>query len=171
MSKIITRTITTNSAKALVMDDKRNVIEKSYTVPANINSTDKAENYIRKHSDDKLIMVESLSTAGKLYGMEEEKFISWANIYEERSKENRGMISKVVKTKYANCLVMEKETRKVLQTLYIADNESKARKVAKTHDVAFIEVLGYEESENLYCMSIEDFIKNARPMVDHFTFE
>lgn len=170
-TKIIRRTITTREAKALFMNaGSREVEERSFPIPAYVKTTEEAEKYYRKNYNGYLITVEQIISSEQLRGMSETDFIKYGKQFHERSKENRGMISKYIETEYTTCLVMTKD-RKIIESTYIGiSTEKQCRKFADANGEKFIEILKTEKSKTLVCMTEEDFIEHSVRMIDNQHF-
>lgn len=166
---IISRTITTTTCKALSVNlEDRSVKEITCAVPSKYGTVDKALAYLRK--DNSLIVsVLSVDKSEKLVGMYEEDFIKNATAFDERSKENRGMISKEVAVKTAHVLEVTQD-RQVKDSYYIGcDSEKTARKACVEHGTLFVQLVGINETKQLYAMDSAKFEQLAKPMKDRFT--
>lgn len=166
---IISRTITTTTCKALSVNlEDRSVKEISCNVPAKYDTTDKALAFLRK--DNSLIVsVLSVEKIEKLVGMYEDDFIANATAFDNRSKENRGMVSKEVTVKTAHVLEVTSD-RQVKDAYYIGcDNEKTARKACADHGTLFVQLVGINETKQLYAMDAAKFEQLAKPMRDRFT--
>ena len=165
---IISRTIKNSTATVLKVDtEKRTVSELTVVVNSDIDTVDKAMSYFLK-KDRTIVDVLSVDTVETLVGMTVADFVKYGTVFEERSKENRGMISKVVKCRSAVCMVVDKD-RKVKSITVASDNEKAIRNYCDSNDLKFVMIEKTEETEKLVCMSQSDFIKYARPMKDRFT--
>lgn len=165
---IISRTVKNSTATVLKVDtEKRTVSELTIVINSNIDTVEKAMSYFLKH-DRTIVDVISVDTVETLVGMTESDFLKYGTVFEERSKENRGMVSKVVKCRSSVCMIVNKE-RKV-ESISVASVDEKAiRKYCDTIGVKFVMVEKTEETEKLVCMTQEDFVKHSRPMKDRFT--
>lgn len=171
MEKIIRRTLEEKKAKTLVMNERREVAEKIFNVPAKVKTSEDAEKFLRKNvKDEKIIEVLSIETREELFGMTEREFINNGVLFEERSKENRNMVTKVIVTKIAKVLVMTPE-RKIIETSLVGvENEKQARKALSPSE-KFIDILSIDEDTKLYGMTREKFAELAKPMIDEFHFK
>lgn len=171
MEKIIRRTIEEKKAKALVMGENREVVEKIFNVPAKVKTNKDAEKFLRKNNkEEKIIEVLSIETKEELFGMTETEFMKNGTLFEERSKENRNMVTKNIVTKIAKVLVMTPD-RKINETLLVGvENEKQARKALSSSE-KFIDILSVNEDSKLYGMTREKFAEIARPMIDEFHFK
>lgn len=168
-NSIISRTITTTSCKALAVNlEDRSVKEITCNVPSKYETAEKALAYLRK--DNSLIVsVLSVEKIEKLVGMYEEDFIANATAFDNRSKENRGMISKEVTAKTAHVLEVTPD-RQVKDAYYIGcDSEKTARKACDKHGTLFVQLVGITETKQLYAMDATKFEQLAKPMKDRFT--
>ena len=166
---IISRTITTTTCKALAVNlVDRSVSEQDFTIPAKYDTTDKALAFLRK--DNSLIVsVLSVNKEEKLVGMYEEDFVKEATAFDNRSKENRGMISKEISIKSAHVLEVTPD-RKVNDAYYVgAYDEKTARKACADHGTLFVQLVDVTETKQLYAMDAAKFEKLAKPMKDRFT--
>ena len=165
---IVSRTIKNSTATVLKVDtEKRTVSELTVVVNSDIDTVDKAMNYFLK-KDRTIVDVLSVDTVETLVGMTESDFVKYGTVYEERSKENRGMVSKVVKCRSSVCMVVDKD-RKVQSIKVASDNEKAIRNYCNTNGFMFVKIEKTEENEKLVCMSQADFVKYARPMKDRFS--
>lgn len=165
---IISRTVKNSTATVLKVDTKkRTVSEMSLAINSDIDTVEKAMSYFLKH-DRTIVDVLSVDTVETLVGMTEADFIKYGKVFEERCKENRGMVSKVVKCHSSVCMVVDND-RKVQSITVASDNEKAIRNYCDSIGVKFVMIEKTEESEKLVCMSQSDFIKYARPMKDRFT--
>ena len=170
MEKIIRRTIEKKTATGLFMDAFRNIEERSFDIPKNIKNKEQAEKWYRKNYNGKLVEVLSIETKEELFGMTESEFINNGIQFEERNKENRNMITKVIVTKIAKVLVMTSDRKIVEASLVGVENEKQARK-AMTNSEKFIDIISIDEDTKLYGMTREKFAELARPMIDEFHFK
>lgn len=167
---IISRTFKCAKANVLKVDiENRTVTEKTIVIDGKFDTIEKAEKYFAKH-DNTIVSVISVDVIESLMGMYESDFIRLATAYDERSKENRGMISKEITIKSANIMVVDKD-RNVKDVIYMVDNEKDARKVCKENGEMFVKINHIEEYKQLMCMEVTTFLENAKPMVDRFTLE
>lgn len=165
---IISRTIKSSVANVLKINiEDRTVFESKLAIDSKIDTTEKAMNYFIKH-DRTVVDVLSIDVEEKLIGMTESDFLANGTIFEERSKENRGMISKVIKCKSAQCMVVDKD-RKVISVEYPTVDEKKIRKICNESGYKFVMIEKENVSEKLVCMSVEKFVSLAKPMKDRFT--
>lgn len=165
---IISRTIKTSVANVLRVNmENRTVSEERITIDSKIDSKEKAMNYFLKH-DRTVVDVISIDVEEKLVGMTESDFLAYGTVFEERSKENRGMISKVIKCKSAVCMVVDKD-RKVVSLEFATTDEKKIRKACEEVGNRFVMIEKEIVSEKLVCMSVDRFISLAKPMRDRFS--
>ena len=167
---IISRTIKTSVANVLkVNTEDRTVSEVKLAIDTKVDTTEKAMNYFIKH-DRTVVDVLSIDVEEKLIGMTETDFLANGTIFEERSKENRGMISKVIKCKSAQCMVVDKN-RKVISIEYPTVDEKKIRKMCNDSGYKFVMIEKENVSEKLVCMDVDKFVSLAKPMRDRFSLE
>ena len=167
---IISRTIKTSVANVLkVNTEDRTVSEVKLAIDTKVDTTEKAMNYFIKH-DRTVVDVLSIDVEEKLIGMTETDFLANGTIFEERSKENRGMISKVIKCKSAQCMVVDKN-RKVISIEYPTVDEKKVRKMCNDSGYKFVMIEKENVSEKLVCMDVDKFVSLAKPMRDRFSLE
>lgn len=173
MRNTITRTFNTVSAHALIYVDGK-VTESIINVPRNCDTTDKAEKYIRRTNSctGKLIGVDKMDITSGLYGMEESDFLIHAKPVEARSKETRNMISKTVDTLVGELVYMDMSDRQVkTRPVTIPKNYEKrldkyAQSCAKSGEKG-VTIENVKTVSALYVMSESDFLKYAKPMLDH----
>lgn len=165
---IITRTFKCARVNVLKVDiENRKVSEVITTIDGKFDTIEKAEKYFAKH-DNTIVSVISLEVIESLMGMYETDFIRLGKTYDERSKENRGMISKEVTFKSASVMVVDKD-RNVRDVIYMVENEKDARKVCKENGEMYVKINHIEEHKQLICMDVTTFLENASPMTDRFT--
>ena len=166
---IISRTITTTTCKALVVNlGDRSVNEQLFSIPSKYDTVDKALACLRK-DNTMIVSVLSVEKTEKLVGMYEEDFIKNATAFDERSKENRGMISKEVTVKTAHVLEVTPD-RQVKDAYYIGcDSEKTARKACSDHGNLFVQLVDVTETKQLYAMDAAKFEQLAKSMKDRFT--
>lgn len=165
---IISRTIKTSVANVLkVNTENRTVSEEKVVLDNKVDTKEKAMNYFLKH-DRTVVDVISIETKENLVGMTESDFLAFGTVYDERSKENRGMISKVIKCKSAVCMVVDKD-RKVVSLEFGTTDEKKIRKCCEEVGNRFVMVEKEIVTEKLVCMSVDRFVSLAKPMKDRFT--
>ena len=165
---IISRTIKTSVANVLKVDmESRTVSEEKIAIDSKIDTTEKAMHYFMKH-DRTIVDVISIDFEEKLVGMTENDFLVNGTIFKERSKENRGMISKVIKCKSSVCMVVDKE-RKVITIEYPTVDEKKIRKMCEESGYKFVMIEKENVSEKLVCMDVDKFVSLAKPMKDRYS--
>lgn len=165
---IISRTISENKASVLTVDVKtREVKDMTISLPVKYDTTEKALSYIRK-SNPCVVAVEKLERSEKLVGMYESDFIANAEPFSERSKDCRGMVTKECVTKSAR--IMAVKDRKVVDVTYVGVyDEKSARNACKNDGILFVQLVGVDESKQLYGMTPDKFAQLAKPMKDRFT--
>lgn len=175
---IISRTIINNVACVTVFDsDTRKTDEIAVIVPAPYDTAEKAEKYLRRHSEKytgKLVMVSGVDRVEKLIGMYVDDFIKEAVQVKERSKETRGTITKTIQSCVGTALYMD-SNRKVCETVVsfpvsLSNVDSYIRK-NYTFPGRFIEVVDVETIDALYSMDENKFIALAKPMKNKFQLD
>ena len=166
---IVSRTITTTTCKALVVNvNDRTVSEQDFSIPAKYDTAEKALAYLRKDNSF-VVSVLSVDRKEKLVGMYESDFIANATAYDERSKENRGMVSKEISIKSAHVLEVTPD-RQVKDAYYVgAYDEKTARKACSDAGMLFVQLVEVTETKQLYAMNSAKFEQLAKPMKDRFT--
>lgn len=170
MRNTITRSFNNINAHILVYLGGA-INEKTVLIPAMFSTVELAEKYIRKNVnvDGKLVDVIKVEKVSALYGMDESAFIKKATLVTERSKDTRNMISKTVNGHIGTLLYMTSD-RAIKECLVVIPKGAKLDKVAKENTpdgCKPITIENIKESSSLYVMSIEDFLANAKPMLDH----
>ena len=171
MRDTITRSFNKIAAACTLYRDKK-IVDETVLVPYLFNTVELAEKYIRKNNlitNGKLVEVVSVTKITALYGMDERDFIAKAKKVDARSKETRGTISKTVKAFTGKLLYMD-EKRSVKDTPVFFLKGDKFDTVGKNNTPEGGKYICIEEVQpiDVLCvMSEEDFIANARPMIDH----
>lgn len=176
---IISRTIVSNIAHIIVFDmDKKAITDTVVILPAAVNTVDRGEKYIRKHdsllSGHKLVSVESVEKVENLVGMYLDTFMANADIVEERSKETRDCVTKVVTVLEAVALYMDNDRNVKERNIIIPMGTSNVDAYVSKHyqfDGKFITVASTKEVSHLYAMSESKFISLAKPMRNKFTLD
>ncbi len=177
MRNTITRSFVKNLCTVTVYSGG-NLSEKKIYIPCGYNDNSSAERYIRRNNLDiggKLVEVNSIEKISSLYGMEESTFIKLARVVVERSKDTRNAITKTV---ISNSAIMVCMTGiRTIEEVYITYPTNMGKKeLASFIDTIlpdgykFIELTDIKKSEKLYALDEETFIKNAKPMSDHFHY-
>lgn len=176
---IISRTIVSNIAHTLVFDmDKKAISDSVVILPAAVNTVDRAEKYIRKHdillSGHKLVSVDSVEKVENLVGMYLDTFMVNADKVDERSKDTRDCITKLVTVLEAVALYMDKDRNvkecKVIVPMGTANIDAFVSK-NRQFDGKFITVASTKEVSQLYAMTEAKFISLAKPMRNKFTLD
>lgn len=171
MRNTITRTFNSNVCTCAVYKDGKISVAK-ITIPYGFNTVESAENYIRRNVDldgAKLAAVEHVEKVSRMYGMDEATFIENARIVDERSKDTRNCITKTVVANIGKLIYMD-TNRKICEKQVSVDIKRNLDKQARElvpDGCIGITIEGISECTALYAMSEADFIKYARPMVDH----
>ena len=167
--KNITRSFVTTSGKTLVYNpEKRNLDTIDYEIDGKFDN-DTIVKALEKKSI-KALDVLSCESSEKLYGMPESEFITLGRAYSERNKENRGMISKSISVNVYALKVYACDTRTIEDKTMTGNSVKEVEKNLPTN-FKLLEVVSTSTIETLICMTVEDFKKNARPMVDHFHYK
>lgn len=166
---IVSRTFKCAKVNCLKVDvESRRVNEITEVIDSKYDTIEKAESYFRKY-DSKVVAVLGVEIVESLLGMTEKDFIKHGTMFNERSKENRNMISKEVTFKHCKVLAVDKE-RKIVETMLVGiDNEKQARNACKDNGLLFVEIEEIIADKQLICMDKATFISNASPMKDRFT--
>ena len=166
---IISRTIKANSVKALSVNiEDRTVNEKTFTIPVKYSTIDSAFNFIRK-SDSTVVSVLSVDTMEKLVGIYESDFVKNAVAFDERSKDNRGMVSKEVTEYSAHIMAVDSDRKVVDLWVHGASDEKQSRKYCADNGYLFVQMVSVDTTKQLYAMPVDKFEQLARPMKDRFT--
>lgn len=176
---IISRTIISNVAHILVFDmDKKAISDSVVILPAAVNTVDRAEKYIRKHESlvngQKLVSVDSVEKVENLVGMYLDTFVANADKVEERSKDTRECVTKLVTALEAVALYMDKD-RKVQESIVTIPMGTPNIDTYVSKNIQFngkfITVASTKEVSQLYAMSEAKFISLAKPMRNKFTLD
>ncbi len=175
MRNTITRTFTTIYANCTMYNTiDKTIYEHQTPVPSSCNTATKAEKYLRKNRKfcDKLVSVDSITIATKLYGMEESTFIQIAKPIAERGNSTRNMITKTVNTLTGDFVYMETsdrtiKSRPVTISTYYADKLDKYIKKIEKAGEAGILIENVKTISALFAVSEDEFKRNAREMIDH----
>lgn len=167
--KNITRSFVTTSGRALVYNpEKKNLDTIDYEIDGKFDNDTIVKALEKK--DIKALDVLSCETSEKLFGMPESSFIALGTAYPERSKENRGMVSKAISTNVYGIKVYATDTKTIEDKTITSASVKELEKNLPTN-FRLLEVVSTSTIETLVCMTVEDFKKNARPMVDHFHYK
>ena len=175
MRNTITRSFTTVYANCTMYNtiDKK-IYEHQTIVPTSCDTADKAEKYLRKNRKfcDKLVSVDSITTSTKLYGMEESTFIQIAKPISERGNATRNMITKTVNTLTGDFVYMDTSDRIVksrpitIPANYSDRLDKYVKKVEKPGEAGIL-IENIKTVSAIYALSEDEFIRNAREMIDH----
>ena len=171
MRNTVTRTFIKNTAAVVLYVDGK-IKNDHIDVPATYNTPSLAEKYIRnkvKNLDGILVKVESVEKVEQLYGMPERLFIKLARPVPERSKETRGMTSKTIIGKAGTLLYMtpDRKVEEKIVTFFADEKLSDVGKREAPEGCFPIDIVNITDTEAIYVISDDDFIKNARLMSDH----
>lgn len=170
MRNTISRTFVKNACTCVIYANGK-MSEQLVIIPADFNTEEKAEKYIRKNVqlDGKLASVDKIEKSEQLRGMDESKFIQLAKVVDGRSKETRDFVSKNVTALFGTLVYMDKE-RKLHEQLVRVDGKRNLDKQARElapNDCKGITIENVHEQSALYVMDENTFIENSKPMIDH----
>lgn len=170
MRNTITRTFVKNVCTCVVYANGK-MSEQLVNVPADFNTDEKAEKYIRKNValDGKLAAVDKIEKVEQLRGMDESKFMQLAKVVDARSKDTRDCITKNVVAHFGMLVYMDKERKLHEQLVRVNDKrnlDKQARELAP-NGCKGITIENVHEQAALYVMDEETFIANSKPMIDH----
>lgn len=168
--KNITRSFTTTIASVKLYNDASDAIE---TVKASLDGKLDADTFKKVYASREtrvVLKVSDIQTVEELRGIPEDVFIANGTAYSERTKENRGMISKTVSTNCYMLKVWNENTDSMEEKLVTAATLKAAEKQLATN-YKLLKVMSETKVESLICMSVEDFKSYSRPMVDHFHYK
>lgn len=166
--KNITRTFTSTFGKVLVYNpDKKKLESIDYEVDGKFDNDTIVKALGKKGI--KALDVISCETCEKLFGMPESDFITLGHAYSERSKENRGMISKSISVNVYTIKVYASDT-KTIEDKTITGNSAKEIEKNLPTNFKLLEVVDTHTVESLICMSVKEFKELAKPMIDYFHY-
>lgn len=170
MRNTITRTFVKNVCTCVVYANGK-MSEQLVTIPADFNTDEKAEKYIRKNVqlDGKLASVDKIEKSEQLRGMDESVFMQLAKVVDARSKDTRDCITKNVTALFGTLVYMDKE-RKLHEQLVRVNGKRNLDKQARElapNDCKGITIENVHEQSALYVMDESTFIENSKPMIDH----
>lgn len=166
---IITRTFTTSKASVKVWDETKDDV---VTIAPTISGKHDAESFKKEYSKIEtrpVLKVSDVVVNEDLKGMTETEFLKLGKVFQERSKENRGMISKTIKTNRYNVKVWDANKEEIVDTVVSADNEKGITKNLPDN-YKLLKIVSSTEISDLVCMDVETFWKYGRLMKDHFHF-
>ena len=172
MENIIRRTINATKVDAYVFNkETMSVSLKSFMIDGVVNDKAKALKAVKtSNPTENIIDVENVDTVSALLGMYERDFILNAQVFTERSKENRGMVTKTISVPVAYVLVMTNDKKVKTVQLIGVKTEKEARKALDGKTEKFIMIDSVKEDEKLYCMDYDKFVSMAKLMIDNFHF-
>lgn len=170
MRNTITRTFVKNVCTCIVYANGK-MSEQFVIIPADFNTDEKAEKYIRKNVqlDGKLASVDKIEKSEQLRGMDESMFMQLAKVVDARSKDTRDCITKNVTALFGTLVYMDKE-RKLHEQLVRVNGKRNLDKQARElapNDCKGITIENVHEQSALYVMDEKTFIENSKPMIDH----
>lgn len=166
----ITRTFFTTTITAKVFDnDNDEITPYTATIPGKIpvneckKALEKEPGFTRVFTILKVIEV---SYDEKLYSMPESTFVVLGKVADERSKETRNTVSKTILGYIAHIKVADNESLEIRDDVEVLPRKMSADEAKKYLNKKFefstvIKVTGIQETNSLYYMSVEDFMKNA----------
>ena len=168
--KNITRSFTTTTASVKLYNEASDSIE---TVKASLDGKLDADSFKKAYAGREscvVLKVSDIETAEELRGIPEDVFIANGTAFSERDKNNRGMISKTVSTNCYRLKVWNENTDSMEEKAVTAATLKAAEKQLPTN-YKLLKVMSETKVESLICMSVEDFKRYSRPMVDHFHYK
>lgn len=166
--KNITRSFVTTSGKALVYNpEKKNLDTVDYEIDGKFDSDTIVKALEKKCI--KALDVITCEASERLYGMPESEFIKLGRAYSERSKENRGMVSKSISVNVYTLKVYASDTKTIEDKTMTANSVKEVEKNLPSN-FKLLEVVDTQTVESLVCMTVEEFKQFAKPMTDHFHF-
>ena len=168
--KNITRSNTTTTANVKVYNEETDNI---MTISAVIDGQHDADSFKKEYAKVQslpILKVFDIKTVEELRGMPENEFIAHGTVFAERSKENRGMISKTISTNRYTVKVFDHNNDEMLETIVSADSEKAIAKNLPSN-YQLLKILKVEKVDSLVCMTVSDFMKYSKPMVDHFHYK
>ena len=168
--KNITRSFTTTTASVKLYNEASDAIE---TVKASLDGKFDADTFKKVYASCEtrvVLKVSDLETIEELRGIPEDVFIANGTAFSERDKTNRGMISKTVSTNCYQLKVWNENTDSMEEKTVTAATLKSAEKQLPSN-YKLLKVIGETKVESLICMSVEDFKRYSRPMVDHFHYK
>lgn len=168
--KSITRSFTTTTASVKLYNEATDSIE---TVKASLDGKLDADSFKKAYSAREtrvVLKVSGIETVEELRGIPEDVFIANGTAYADRTKENRGMVSKTVST---NCYVLKvwNENTDSMEEKTVTAGTLKAAEKQLPNNYKLLKVMSESKVESLICMSVEDFKSYSHPMVDHFHYK
>ena len=168
--KNITRSNTTTTANVKVYNEETDNIMTISAVIDGAHDSDSFKKEYAKVQSLPILKVFNVQTVEELRGMPENEFIAHGTVYAERSKVNRGMISKTISTNRYTVKVFDHNNDEMLETAVSADTEKAIAKNLPSN-YQLLKVLKCEKVDSLVCMTVSDFMKYSKPMVDHFHYK
>lgn len=169
MAKNITRSFVTTSGKALVYNpEKKNLDTIDYEIDGKFDNDTIVKALEKKGI--KALDVLSCDSSENLYGMPESEFITLGRAYSERSKENRGMISKSISVNVYTLKVYACDS-KTIEDKTMTGNSIKEVEKNLPSNFKLLEVVDTQTVESLICMTVDMFKEFAKPMTDHFHYK
>lgn len=168
--KNVTRSFTTTIASVKLYNEASDSIE---TVKASLDGKLDADTFKKVYATREtrvVLKVSEIETVDELRGIPEDVFIANGTAYADRTKENRGMVSKTVST---NCYALKvwNENTDSMEEKTVTAGTVKAAEKQLPANYKLLKVMSETKVESLICMSIDDFKRYSRPMVDHFHYK
>lgn len=168
--KNITRSFTTTNASVKLYNEASDTIE---TVKASLDGKLDADTFKKAYAvrESRVVLkVFDIETIEELRGIPEDMFIANGTAFSERDKTNRGMISKTVST---NCYTLKvwNENTDAMEEKTVTAETLKAAEKQLPSGYKLLKVMAESKVESLICMTVDDFKRYSRPMVDHFHYK
>lgn len=165
----ITRTFIKTGACVKVWDETKDDV---ITIAPEIEGKHDAESFKKEYSKIEtrpVLKVSDCVVYEDLLGMTETEFLKYGTVFKGRSKDNRGMISKTVKSTLYHVKVWDSNTESITETTVSADNEKGLQKSLPDH-YKLLKITRSESVQALVCMTPETFRRYAHIMTDHFHY-
>lgn len=167
--KNITRTFVETTGTALVYNQTVKGLEEiEFTIDGKFDVNGALKELSKRGI--KALDIDGLIVNEKLYGMTQASFIEYAHTFDSRGKDNRGMVSKTISVNVYTCKCYDTDQKVIVDKTLTGNSVKEIEKNLPTN-FKLLEVVDTEKVESLMCMSVKDFKRYARPMIDHFHFE
>ena len=176
--EIISRTIVSYRVAYTFMDSDRSIKQGGAILPAHVNTTDKAEKFIRRvglPDGQRFICVDEIHKHEELRGMYIEDFLKHASQVLERSKETRDCVTKEVKLFAAEFEYLSPERKPEVTRMIIPAKAATSIDAADKHirkdykgPGKFIGTVRIISGCAIYALAEAEFIKHSKPMLDRF---
>ena len=168
--KNITRSFTTTYAKVKVYNEASDSID---TITATLDGKYDCDSFKKAYAKIEtrvVLKVYDATTVDELFGMDENVFLANGHAFSERSKENRGMITKTVSKTVYTVKVYDFDTDTITEKIFVGDSVKDVEKQLPTN-YKLLKVVGESKVDSLIGMTVEEFRSYARPMIDHFHYK